>query len=285
MASVDVIIPVYNGGPRVREAVESVLDQTYDDLSVLLVADGGGDDLSWTADLDPRLRLHRQANAGVSAARNTGFAMTRAPLVAYLDQDDRWMPRKLERQLDILDEWAAWSTTDFTWCLPGDERLDGHHGPLTRLDLLAGAHFCLSTLLVRRAVVEKVGGFDLSLALHQDWELALRLADEGTASHCAEALVEYNVHEANASWDHRRGYTERTSVMRSAPRNAAERQAARAGLRDSRRLYGNKAWAAFAAQRRPGDAARAVAWAPDAVARGLVAAARNRLPGQPKASS
>ena len=278
MTLVSVIIPVYNGGTRVRDAVDSVLAQSYSALEVLLVADGGGDDLSWTNGLDPRLRVHRQDNAGVSAARNAGFARTSAPVVAYLDQDDRWLPTKVERQMATLPDTAAWSTTDFWWCLPGGERSASKHDALTRRGLLAGSHFCLSTLLVRRSTLEQVGGFDPSLDMVQDWELALRLGDAGPAAHCSETLVEYVVHEANGSRDHRRGYAERSRVLRSAPRNQDERRAAAQGRRESRRLYGSQAWSAFAADRRSGDAARALAWAPGTVARGVLAAGRNRLP-------
>jgi glycosyltransferase involved in cell wall biosynthesis len=277
MTMVSAIIPVYNGGSRVREAVDSVLSQTYRNLEVLVVADGGADDLAWVDGLDPRLRVHRQANAGVSAARNNGLKLTSGPLVAYLDQDDRWLPTKVERQVATLPDAAVWSTADFWWCLPGGERKESKHDVLTRNGLLSGSHFCLSTLLVRRVALEQVGGFDPSLAMLQDWELALRLGDAGPAAHCPETLVDYVVHDANGSRDHRRGYAERARVLREAPRTDSERAAAAQGRRESRVLYGEQAWSAFARDRRPGDAGRALAWAPKSVARGLVAAARNRL--------
>lgn len=100
-ALVSVIIPTYDRSLDCLRAVESVLSQTHSNIEVLVVDDGSTDD---TADVfrrlgDPRVRYIQQDNAGVSAARNTGFAHARGEYIALLDSDDTWLPWKLEIQL------------------------------------------------------------------------------------------------------------------------------------------------------------------------------------------
>jgi glycosyltransferase involved in cell wall biosynthesis len=268
MPAVAVVIPAYNGGQRLREAVASVRAQTFTDYELIVVDDGGSEDLS---NLDAR--VVRQPNGGVSSARNLAAEVTSGAVLAYLDQDDRWLPDKLERQMAAFPADAVCSLTDFLWMPAGVPAVHPH--PVTRLSLLRGGHFCLSTLAVRRAALERAGGFDTTLDMIQDWELLLRLLRFGPAAHVSEPLVEYVVHDSNQSRDHRRGYQERMRVLRTV-RAAEERAAARAGRQDTRRLYGAQAWSAFVSDRRPTDAALALAWSPAAVARGLAAKVTQR---------
>lgn len=99
---VSVVVPCFNSLDYLPETVASILDQDHDDMEILLVDDGGTDDLAgWVASqVDPRIRLIRQDNAGPSAARNTGIAAARGDLVAFLDSDDTWEP-------DFLSAMAA----------------------------------------------------------------------------------------------------------------------------------------------------------------------------------
>jgi hypothetical protein len=103
--AVTVVIPVYNKAAYVRRAVDSVLAQTRGDFE-LIVIDDGSTDHSRAVVMevqDPRLRVLSQPNAGPGAARNRGLAEARAPLVAWLDADDEWMPRFLERAFELLE--------------------------------------------------------------------------------------------------------------------------------------------------------------------------------------
>src|SRR5262245_47409787 len=93
---VSVLVPTYNRSKLVRRAVESALAQSYRRLEVLVVDDGSSDDTRQVIEgMDPRVRYIRQANAGVSAARNRGIAEARGEFVAFLDSDDEWLPWKL----------------------------------------------------------------------------------------------------------------------------------------------------------------------------------------------
>lgn len=106
---VSVIIPTYNCAEFLREAIESVLQQEYSNLELIVVDDGSTDDTpevlrSFT---DPRLTVHRQAKAGVSAARNAGLDRARGDYISFLDADDRWLPGKLNRDISLLQETAS----------------------------------------------------------------------------------------------------------------------------------------------------------------------------------
>lgn len=114
---VSVIIPTYNRASKCVEAVQSVLAQTHRQVEVLVIDDGSTDDTeSRLSAMDGRIRYLRQENAGVSAARNRGLVEARGAYVAFLDSDDRWMPWKLEAQLNILTQFpeAGMVWTDMT---------------------------------------------------------------------------------------------------------------------------------------------------------------------------
>jgi glycosyltransferase involved in cell wall biosynthesis len=101
---VSVVIPTYNRADRLPETLASVFGQTYRDLEVVLVDDGSTDATATVvAQCDPRLRYTRQANAGVSAARNRGLREVRGEFVCFLDSDDLWEPWKVEAQLAVLN--------------------------------------------------------------------------------------------------------------------------------------------------------------------------------------
>ena len=101
---VSVIIPSYNRSRLCRQAVSSVLSQTYANVEVIVVDDGSTDDTEQViSGMDERVRYIRQENAGVSAARNRGLEAARGELIAFLDSDDLWLPWKLEAQVGLLE--------------------------------------------------------------------------------------------------------------------------------------------------------------------------------------
>lgn len=100
-----VIIPAYNYGRFVADAIASVQRQTVDDLEIIVIDDGSTDDTPQVlaAINDPRLRVFRTVNQGLSAARMEGLRQARGEYIAFLDADDRWRPEKLERQLAMME--------------------------------------------------------------------------------------------------------------------------------------------------------------------------------------
>ena len=106
---VSVVIPTYNRAIKVREAIESVLSQTFSDLEVIVVDDGSTDDtgIALQEAFGDRIRYYQQANQGASVARNKGIAEARGEWIALLDSDDLWEKDKIEWQLKALDRFGA----------------------------------------------------------------------------------------------------------------------------------------------------------------------------------
>src|SRR5437867_1708261 len=104
MPKVSIVIPTYNYGRYVVEAVESVLNQSFQDREVIVVDDGSTDDTRERLErFRGRIRYIYQRNKGLPAARNTGIRAARGAYVAFLDSDDLWLPEKLALQVPILD--------------------------------------------------------------------------------------------------------------------------------------------------------------------------------------
>src|SRR5262245_55106442 len=104
--AVSVVVATQNYGQYLAGAVQSVLDQSWRDLEIIVVDDGSTDNTSEVVRpflCDPRVRYHRTDGLGQSRAKNLGIQLARAPLVAFLDGDDEWLPDKLERQLPLFD--------------------------------------------------------------------------------------------------------------------------------------------------------------------------------------
>lgn len=216
MPRVSVVIPVFNPGQALHRAIHSVLTQTYADLECIVVDDGSTEDLSWVAFLeDPRVTLVQQANRGVSVARNVGVAAGSGPLIAFLDQDDEWLPAKLEKQVDAVDAHpdAAFWCTQFLW-VSGSGTVTSEATNLSYLGLLADQHVCLSSTIVSRHAYEEVGGHDPLLSQMQDYDLFLRLAMEARPPFLVrEPLVRYHLHDENASRRYEIAAQERLAVL------------------------------------------------------------------------
>ena len=167
MAAVSVIIPAYQPGPYLRPALDSLLAQTFTAWDAVVVDDGSIEDLSWVAEADPRISLLRQANRGLPMARNVAIGRTNAPLVAFLDADDLWLPGKLAAQvavmaatLDLALVSTRFNIVDVAGSVTGGG-FEGYHDSYEKL--LQGCGICVSTVVVRRSVLDEVGLFDPTL--------------------------------------------------------------------------------------------------------------------------
>jgi glycosyltransferase involved in cell wall biosynthesis len=180
---VSVIIPTYNRSSLVREAVDSVLKQTFKDFELIVIDDGSTDGTAKA--LDPykgRLVYCFQNNRGVSAARNQGLRMARGPWIAFLDSDDYWLPEKLETQIHFFSQTpqALICQTEEIWIRNG-RRLN----PLKKHKKFSGDIFapslllCLvspSAVMMRRDLFDRVGYFDEALPACEDYDLWLRIS-------------------------------------------------------------------------------------------------------------
>jgi GT2 family glycosyltransferase len=193
---VSVIIPTYNRAAVLGRALDSVLAQTYQDVEIFVVDDGSTDQ---TAELlhtyVPRVTVLTQANSGISRARNRGIHASSGEYVAFLDSDDAWLPRKLERQIDILTHQPDIPVchTEEIWIRRGVRvnPMQKHHKSGGYI-FPACLPFCVispSAALIRRALFEMVGYFDERLPVCEDYDLWLRIAKTYPVAFIAEPLI------------------------------------------------------------------------------------------------
>jgi glycosyltransferase involved in cell wall biosynthesis len=231
---VTVIIPTHNYGRFIEEAIESVFSQTVGDLQVLVVDDGSTDD---TPDVlarirDPRLEIVRTSNQGVSAARNEGLSRAKGDFIAFLDADDRWTPRKLEHQLQVMstepdivavftnlvrfNERGIFPQDQFSFfpelaTVPTRSTLDG------RGQRILGNAFCtlvafgeipswVQTILFRRRAVKDLlfpipgrAPNGVRYGLCEDMHFCLRAFRQGAVGFLKQPLVEVRRHGENAT--------------------------------------------------------------------------------------
>ena len=190
---VSVIIPTYNRRAMVREAIASVTAQAVSASKVaceLIVVDDGSTD-GTAEELDRiktahggdrmRMQVVRTGNRGVASARNTGVAIAVAPLIAFLDSDDLWLPHKLERQLEFMrahPEFAI-AQTDEIWIRGGRRVNPGlRHRKRSGDIFIDSLRTCLispSAVMLRTTLFRQLGGFDERMAAAEDYDLWLRI--------------------------------------------------------------------------------------------------------------
>jgi glycosyltransferase involved in cell wall biosynthesis len=208
---VSVVIPCYNQARFLGEAIQSVLCQGYTDLEIIVVDDGSGDGTeevaSGYAREDPRVRLIRQENRGLAAARNRGLAEARGEFVVFLDSDDRLVLGALEvgvRELEAHPECAFVSgicrkiTADGS-IVPGWEQFRVRDDPY--LELLRSCPVYVPAVMYRRSVFDVVGNFDTSYKAAEDYDLYYRILERFPV-YCHDTLVaEIRRHDANMTRD------------------------------------------------------------------------------------
>lgn len=207
MPEVSVIIPAYNAGRYVGAAIQSVLAQTHRDFEILVVDDGSEDDTAAVVEaFGAPVRLLRQANAGVSEARNHGLRVATGRYVAFLDADDTWFPEKLERQVSTLLVhegfracYSAFLAVDDQLSPLGVRRSSRRASVVEDLLLRGNVVGSICTVLVERELFDAVGGFDPALSQCADWDMWVRLGTLTDFHYLDEPLVTYRQHDTNMS--------------------------------------------------------------------------------------
>ena len=202
---VSVVIPTYNRAAIVTRAIDSVLAQTYPHFEIIVVDDGSTDNTREVLNerYGDRVRLVHQSNMGVSAARNAGVAAARYELVAFLDSDDYWLPRKLEVQVPLMaDETVVLSFTN--WWYGKDSSGQDYFSkvglsfesepsvidcPLRIMVRRRGTGVNSSVALCRKSAVRRVGGFDQRMKIYEDTRMWVRLSLEGKFAVTSEPLA------------------------------------------------------------------------------------------------
>lgn len=180
---VSVIIPTFNRGWIVKDAIESVLAQDFTDFELIAVDDGSTDNTSEIlGEFESDIRVIRQTNRGVSAARNRGIQASVGRWIAFLDSDDLWLPQKLSHQVDFFRSHAdaMICQTEEQWIRNG-VRVNPkvRHHKFSGLIFERSLELCLvspSAVMIRKDLFNEVGLFDESLPACEDYDLWLRVS-------------------------------------------------------------------------------------------------------------
>lgn len=196
-----VVLPVYNGLPYLRQAVESVLTQSFGNFELIVINDGSSDgsqELLETFD-DPRLRIVQQVNKGLSSTLNVGIAQARGRYIARQDQDDVCLPARFEKQVAFLEAnpgvglvgtaaeiWVGGTKTDRMLHHPSE-------AGVLAFSLLFNNYVVHSSVMLRRSVLQSVGGYseDKTRQPPEDYELWSRISKQFDVTNLPEVLHAY----------------------------------------------------------------------------------------------
>lgn len=225
MARISVIIPCHNDAKYLGEALDSALAQSRPPAEVIVVDDGSTDGSAEVArSYRARVRLVSQSNQGISAARNAGLAAATGDIIAFLDADDLWPPRSLEARLERLEAPAAVDCVFglveqfLSPDLPPADAARLHCPPGQVPARFAGA------MLVRRSVLDRVGGFDVGLKVGETMDLVARLAEDGAPTTTVDQLVmRRRIHGQNTMIQQRASQSDYLRVLKAALDRRASR--------------------------------------------------------------
>lgn len=206
---VSVIIPAYNAEGTLEGPLESLRSQTHTEWQAIIVDDGSSDGTLALAEAharrDPRLRVVSQENAGVSVARNAGIAAAAHDWLLFLDADDTIAPEHLERMTQALEQDDSLDAVHCGWCslTPRGYRtcisMPKTEGDLFEL-LAVDWQFAIHACVVKKSLVQEVGGFEPGLTTSEDWDLWQRVARTGARfGKVPELLAFYQMRKGSAS--------------------------------------------------------------------------------------
>lgn len=208
---ISVVIPVYNKAAYIRQAIESVLAQSYQNFEVVVIDDGSRDagaEIVESVD-DTRIRLIRQDNAGVSAARNRGIAESKGELITFLDADDEWKPDYLQTQYELAQKYTDCSVfaTGYEFCGPNGKHanpiinrleIEGEEGVVENyFEICSCSHPLITSIsvMIRTAAIKKIGGFPLGIRSGEDLLTWARLVCENRLAYTKKIGAIYNLGE------------------------------------------------------------------------------------------
>lgn len=207
---VSVIIPAYNYARFLLDALNSALGQNYSPLEIIVVDDGSTDETASVLGgiTDPRLRIIRQPNAGLSAARNTGIREAKYSFIAFLDADDRWadgfLSVTMSRFRELPDDFAIVATGSQRMTVDGQlveqPRTLVHPPPILRAgDFILVNRMFPSAVVARRSALLECGGFDTKLRSSEDRDMWIRITTRHRAAHIPKTFAHIRRHGENMS--------------------------------------------------------------------------------------
>lgn len=220
---VSIVIPCYRGGDYLEEAIDSVARQSYTDWELILVDNGLQNGFPEIRVPSEKLKLLTEARPGITMARNAGIRSCSGAYVAFLDEDDRWLPEKLASQVALFEanENAMVCHSAYYAIDAAGARIGRHGSPISSYRQLAGkgGGILPSAAMLRTSAFERCGLFDASFDPACDFEFFLRVLRHGDALVVEEPMMEYRHHGDNTS----RGYLEQYKQAQRALRIEAAR--------------------------------------------------------------
>lgn len=197
-----VIIPIYNGMPFLKETIDSILNQTYQDFRLLLIDDGSTDSsYQYLQGLtDPRIEVRQQKNLGLCESLNRAIASVDSEFIARLDQDDVSLPTRLQEQIDFLEQ-----NSDYICVFSNISRISETGREFGQYQIKSDAaiadydqklYGCIvhSTICFRRPAFMEVGGYRAFVYPVDDYDLLLRFWETGKVAVINKPLVKYRIH-------------------------------------------------------------------------------------------
>ncbi len=196
--NVSVIIPAFNRKKLLLRAINSVLSQTYQNFELIVVDDGSNEDLSEVAKLvaENEHIFFSTENSGVASARNFGASIASGNWLAFLDSDDKWLPTKLEEQINFIEKFPEFKIThcNETWFRNG-QRISQKNNfkPAQGESFFESVKLCnisASAVFLQREFFEELGGFDERMKICEDYDFWIRASLESKVGFLEKRLVE-----------------------------------------------------------------------------------------------
>ena len=198
---ISVLFPVYNGSLFLGQAIQSILDQTYDNFEIIIINDGSTDESAAIIQKykDSRMRYYEQVNQGLAATLNRAIKLAKGKYVARQDQDDISLPQRFEKQVDFLESnldhgmVGTWATIIREDGMADQEHSHPAESSMLKYELLFNNPFVHSSMMIRKDVFDKVGFYstDKSRQPPEDYELWSRIAREFEVANIPEILHVY----------------------------------------------------------------------------------------------
>lgn len=208
MPKVSIVIPTHNRADLLKLAIESVMDQTYSDFELLICNDASTDHTQAVVErfADKRIKLtNYRMNKGVVELRNNAVKDSTGEYIAFLDDDDKWLPDKLEKQVNLLENSTVNTGATYTGAIILDTELGTqrivvprHRGNIFR-ELLINDFIVTSSVVARKACFEKVGLFDPEFRSASDFDMWIRISENFGFDYVEEPLVRYRIHQNSIS--------------------------------------------------------------------------------------